>query len=244
MQLHFVNEAMKFSSANDIVDVLSYHKFLRQDRKDESRVGISARAVADMVGLYADRVMTIDSHFEQIQGFYKIPVDNLYSSKIFSEYVKKNCPGLLKDVVVMSPDVGGTTRARGFANRLGIEEIVIGNKYRPKAGEIGEDYRIVGEVEDKNVLIVDDIIDSGNTLVAASDAARKKGALKVYAYGTHGLFTEDARDSLSQKLDLVITSDSIYQPQHPKIEVIPLADLFAKAIYRTNEGESLSQLFE
>lgn len=244
MQLHLANYAMKFSSANEVVDVLPYHKFLRQDRKDESRVGINAKAVADMVGLYANRVLTIDAHFEQIPGFYDIPVDNLYSSITLSEHLKANHPELLEGLVVMSPDAGGTGRARGFANRLGVKKIVIGSKYRPKEGEVGEDYEIIGDVGGKDVLMIDDMIDSGDTLVKASDAARKGGAKKVYAYGTHGLFTENAREILSQKLDLVMTSDSIYQPPHQKIEVISLADLFAEAIYRTNEGESLSQLFE
>ena len=242
-QLHFVNHAMKFSSANEIVDVLPYHKFLRQDRKDESRVGVNAKAIADMIGLYADRVLTIDAHFEQIQGFYDIPVDNLYSSITLSEYLRERHPELLKNVVVMSPDVGGTTRARGFANKLGIEDIAIGHKHRPKPGEISEDYKIVGDVAGRDVLLIDDIVDSGGTLVTAAVTAKKLGAKQVYSYCTHGVFSEGARERMAGGLDLAIVSDSIYQPSHEGIEVMPLAPLFAEAIYRTNEGESLSELF-
>ncbi len=242
-QLHFANHAMKFSSANEIVDVLPYHKFLRQDRKDESRVGVNAKAVADMIGLYADRVLTIDAHFEQIQGFYDIPVDNLYSSITLSEYLKEKHSELLENVVVMSPDVGGTTRARGFANRLGVKDIVIGYKHRPKAGELSDDYKIVGEVAGKDVLLIDDIVDSGSTLITAAKTAKENGAKEVYSYCTHGIFSEGAREKMSEELDLVIVSDSIPQLPYPSIEILPLAKLFAESIYRTNEGESLSDLF-
>jgi ribose-phosphate pyrophosphokinase len=142
-QLIFANEVMKNSSADEIIDVLPYMKFSRQDRKDESRVSINSKAVADVISRYADRVLTLDAHFTQIQGFYSIPLDNLYSSKILLQHLREKHPDSLENIVVMSPDTGGTSRAKAFANTLGIEDIVIGYKYRPKAGEIGE-FRIIG----------------------------------------------------------------------------------------------------
>jgi len=244
MQLIFANEAMKNSSANEVIDVLPYLKFSRQDRKDESRVSINAKIIANTICLYANRVLTVDSHSSQIQGFYTIPFDNLYSSGMLVKYLKKRHASFLRDIVVMSPDAGGASRARAFADKLGIEEIVIGSKHRPKAGEIDE-YKITGNVKDKNVLIIDDIVDSGNTLIRAAREARRNGAKEIYAYCTHGVFSDNAYDKVSKELDLIIVSNSIYQKtRNDKVEIIKLDDFFAEAIYRTNEGKSLSKLFE
>ncbi len=242
-QIIFANEAMKNSSADEIIDVLPYLRFSRQDRKDESRVSINAKAIADVISLYADRVLTLDSHFTQIQGFYSTPLDNLYSSKILLKYLQEKHPDFLENIVVMSPDAGGTSRAKAFALKLGVKNIAIGYKHRPKEGEIDE-FKIIGNVSGMNVLIIDDIVDSGNTLIKTAQEARKEGAKKVYAYCTHGIFSENARDRISKEIDLMIVSNSIYQPENEKIEVIPLEDLFSQAIYRTNEGSSLSELFE
>lgn len=247
MELIFVNEAMKNSSANEIVDVLPYMKFSRQDRKDESRVSVNAVALADVIGMYSDkvstRVLTIDSHSSLLPSFYRIHFDNLYSSVLLHDYLKEKHPGLLNDIVVMAPDAGGASRAKAFASKLGIENIIIGYKYRKTAGEVSE-FKVVGEAKDRDILIIDDIIDSGNTLIEATKKLREEGARKVYTYCTHGLFSGDARERVSKELDLVIVSNSIPQPQHGKIDVMPLNDFFAEAIYRTNEGESLSALFE
>lgn len=243
IQLIFANEAMRNSSANEIINVLPYIKFGRQDRKDESRVSISAKAVAKVIGLYANRVLTLDAHFTQIQGFYDIPLDNLYSSRVLCNYLREKHPEFLKNIVVMSPDTGGTSRAKAFAVKLGIKNIVIGYKHRPQEGEVDE-FKIIGDVSGKNVLIIDDMVDSGNTLIKAAQTARKQGAKKVYAYCTHGIFSGDARDKIGKELDLIIVSNSIYQPQQDKIEVVSLNDFFAEAIYRTSRGKSLSELFE
>lgn len=243
MQLIFANEAMKNSSADEIIDVLPYIKFSRQDRKDESRVAINAKAIADVIGLYANRILTLDAHFTQIQGFYRIPLDNLYSSNVLLNYLTIKHKDFLKNLTIMSPDAGGASRAKAFATKLGVKDIVVGYKYRRSEGEVAE-FKIIGEVQDKNVLIVDDIVDSGNTLIEAAKKLRAEGAKKVYAYCTHGVFSENARERTSKELDLMIVSDSIYQPKYDKIEVIPLADFFAEAVYRTNEGLSLSELFE
>jgi ribose-phosphate pyrophosphokinase len=243
MELIFVNEAMKNSSANEIINVLPYTKFSRQDRKDESRVAVNAKALADVICLYANRVLTVDAHFTQIQGFYRIPLDNLYSSNVLLDYLKAKHKDFLGNIVVMSPDAGGASRAKAFATKLGIKDIVIGYKYRKSEGEVNE-FKIIGEVAGKNVLIVDDIVDSGNTLIEAARKLREEGAKKVYAYCTHGVFSKNAREKISKELDLMIVSNSIPQPKHEKIEVVPLNDFFTEAIYRTSEGFSLSELFE
>lgn len=242
LQLILVNEAMKNSSANEIVDVLPYMKFSRQDRKDESRVAVNARVLADTLSLYADRVLTIDTHCGQLPSFYRIPFDNLYSSRLLYEYLKQKHSQLLENTVVMSPDAGGTSRAKGFASKLGIENIVIGYKFRKKDGEIQE-FKVVGELKGENVLIIDDMIDSGGTIIEAAKSVRAMGAKKVYVYCTHGLFSK-GREEISRAVDRVFVTNSIPQLVHEKIEVIPLENLFAEAIYRTNEGSSLSQLFE
>jgi ribose-phosphate pyrophosphokinase len=158
------------------------------------------------------------------------------------DYLSKNHSTLLKNTVVMSPDAGGTSRAKGFATKLGIEDIVIGYKYRKKEGEIN-DFKVVGEVAGENVLIIDDMIDSGGTIVEAAKSVRKLGAKNVYVYCTHGLFSK-GRELLSGVVDKVFVTNSIPQPSSGNVEVIPLEELFAEAIYRNNCGMSLSQLFE
>jgi ribose-phosphate pyrophosphokinase len=242
LQLAFANEAMKNSSANEVVDVLPYMKFSRQDRKDESRVSVNARVLSDMLSLYTNRVITIDTHSAQLPSFYKIPFDNLYSSRLLHEYLAKNHADLLTNTIVMSPDAGGTSRAKGFASRLGVEDIVIGYKLRKKEGEIHE-FKVVGEVAGQDVLIIDDMIDSGGTLIEAAKGVRAMGAKKVYVYCTHGLFSK-GKDELGKYIDKIFVTNSIPQTPHEKLEIVPLEGLFAEAIYRTNEGLSLSQLFE
>lgn len=242
LQLAFVNEALKNSSANEIVDVLPYLKFSRQDRKDESRVAVNARVLSDVLSLYAHRVLTIDAHSSQLPSFYRIPFDNLYSSRLLFDYLSKNHSELLQNTIVMSPDAGGTSRAKAFASRLGIEDIVIGYKFRKKEGEIKE-FKVIGEVKGENVLIIDDMIDSGGTLIEAAKSVRAMGAKKVYVYCTHGIFSK-GREDVGKAVDRVFVTNSIFQVPHEKIEIIPLEELFAEAIYRNNEGQSLSQLFE
>lgn len=241
LELVFVNEALRYASANEIIDVLPYIKFSRQDRKDESRVAVNARALADAISIHADRVLTIDAHSALLPSFYRIPFDNLYSSRLLYEYLKIKHPEILKNSKVMSPDVGGTSRAKAFSLKLGIEDIVIGYKYR-KGGEVN-DFKIVGSVKNRDILIVDDMIDSGDTLIKAKKASKDAGAKNVYVYCTHGLFTEGL-EKVCKEVDLMMVTNSIPQQEHNRLEVIPLNDLFVEAIYRTNEGLSLSELFE
>lgn len=243
LQLHLINEALRNSSAHEIVNVFPYMRFSRQDRKDESRTSISAKALKDIIQPYANRVLTVDVHNPAIQGFYEIPFDNLYSAPTVADVLQTHHSALLEDLVVMSPDAGGGQRAQAFARRLHLEgNIAIGYKVRPREGEVAS-IRILGEVRRKKILMIDDIIDSGNTLIKAAAAVREQGAKRVYAYCTHALFTEGIK-KVAVAFDRLFISDTLKTSPHQKVEVISLVPLFADAIHRTNEGLSLSKLFE
>lgn len=241
--LCMVNHTLKTSAANEIIDVMPYMRFTRQDKKDESRVPITPVLIADNAKTYIDRVMTVDVHNPSIAGFFNpVSFDNLYSFQITTDYLKEKHPEILKDVTIMSPDAGGTARARAFAKRAGTKDIAIGYKFRETAGTVSS-LEVLGDVSGRNVLIVDDMIDSGGTLVKAVEAARKKGAKKVYAYATHGLFTKGI-NHIVDAVDGLFVGDTLKQESHPKLHIISFAELFAEAIYRTHIGESLSELFE
>ena len=241
-ELCFINQALRNSSAQDIIDVLPYHRFSRQDKKDESRVPIGAKVVADAIGLYANRVLTIDVHNPAIQGFYSIPFDGLDSHPTLATQLNKNSPEILEDLVIMSPDEGGVKRARGCAEKLNIKDFAIRDKYRKVAGEVGGSRGILGDVKDKNVLIVDDILDSGGTLIKATKSCKDRGAKKVYAYCTHGLFTEGV-EVFNSHLDNLYIADTLKVPDTENIQKISIAPLLGEAIYRISVGESLSALF-
>lgn len=246
LELALVNEALYNSSAAEITNVLPYLRFSRQDRKDKSRVAVNAKVVANVINSYANRVLTLDVHSPQIALAYNVPFDNLYSFPIVIRYLMKNYSQSLENLVLMGPDVGGAKRVEAFKNRLerdGIKtDIAIGYKYRPKEGEVAE-FRMIGDVAEKNVLIVDDIIDSGKTLIEAAKELKKKGAKKIFAYATHGLFTEGI-DKVTENFEKIFVGNTLALPRSKKIEVISFANLFAEAIYRISQGKSLSELFE
>lgn len=248
MQLAFINYALKFSSAKMVIDIFPYLLFSRQDRKDESRVAINARVIADIVSLYADRVITCDLHAPQIQGFYNIPLDNLYSFPYAIKYIFNNYPEISDDLVIMSPDAGGVERARAFLKRFTKEfkknaNLVFCYKHRSQTGDIDE-YRLVGDVKEKNILIIDDIVDSGNTLINASQLVKEKGGKNVFAYATHAIFSEGF-EKLKPYFNKFFISNTRNIDNIPEyIEIIDLSDLFVDAIYRISTGQSLSQLFE
>lgn len=230
------------SDAREVTAVLPYLRFARQDRKDAPRVPISSRVIADAVQPYIARAISVDIHNPAIQGFYRIPFENLHTFLLVAAYLKKKHAEILQNMVIMSPDAGGAGRARKFAQCIGSEDVVIGYKVRKTAGEVAA-FRLLGDVSGKQVLIIDDIIDSGGTLIAACKRAREMGATKVYAYATHGLFTKGIEQF--QAFDKVFVSDSLYNDyKHPLLSVIPLAPLFAEAIHRITQGESISALFE
>jgi ribose-phosphate pyrophosphokinase len=243
-ELVFILEATSFSSPKEVNVVLPYMRFSRQDRKDESRVGVSAKAVADIVSLYADRGMTVDLHAPQIQEYFSIPFDNLPSVMSMINYLQKHHKDILNNLVVVAADLGGGKRVEMIVKRLaerGIKAgIALGHKTREKDDEVAKTI-IIGNVEGKNCLIVDDIIDTGNTMVSAAKKLKESGAAKVFAYGTHCLFADGIEKF--KVFDKILAADTFKVPQADNIEVVSLAHLFGEAIYRTAVGKSLSVLF-
>ncbi len=236
-------DAAKRASAKRITAVIPYFGYARQDRKDQPRVSITAKLIANLLtGAGADRVLTMDLHAAQIQGFFDIPLDHLYGSIIFSGLFDK-----IKDnLVVVSPDVGGIKMARSYAKRLHASLVVI-DKRRPKQN-LAEVVNIIGSVKDKDVLLVDDLIDTAGTFVGAINALKKQGAAKIYGAITHPLLSGPALERIhNSQLTKLYVSDSISLNDHvksDKIEVITASDIFAEAIQRTFKNESISSLFD
>ena len=244
-ELAFALEAMTFSSPEEINVVLPYLRFARQERKDESRISVNAKVVADIVSLYATRGITVDLHAPQVQEYFQIPFDNLYSFPMLIYYLKEFHPEILENLVVVSPDLGGGKRAEALAKRLqkiGVNaEIAFGHKTKVRDNEV-EKVMIIGDVCGKNCLVVDDIIDTGGTMIKTAEVLRNAGAKTVYAYGTHGLFTQGT--DRFKVFDKVIVSDTLKSPEGSNVEVLSLVGLFGEAIYRIVRGESLSVLFD
>ena len=237
-------EATTFSSPKEVNVVLPYTKFSRQDRKDESRVSVNAKALADTVSLYATRGLTVDLHAPQIQEYFGVPFDNLLSVISLINYLRKNHAEILQDLVLVSPDLGGAKSVEAIVRifrQMGIDaRIALGHKVRGGADEITK-MVIIGEVENKNCLIVDDIIDTGGTMAKTAEKLKEKGAKKVYGYATHCLFTDGIEKF--KVFDKVIVSDTLKTPKAENFEVMSLIKLFGEAIYRTATGQSLSVLF-
>jgi ribose-phosphate pyrophosphokinase len=247
MELLIMIDAMRRSSARRITAVLPYFGYARQDRRASGRTPISAKLVSNLITeAGAHRVLTLDLHAGQIQGFFDIPTDNLFAVPVLTRDIKATYD--LENVVVVSPDVGGVVRARALAKRLNDRNLAIVDKRRERAGE-SEVMNIVGDVDGKDCLLIDDIVDSGGTLCNAADALLAQGASSVTAYITHGVLSGGAVDrvSSSQLKELVIT-DSI-QPSTKvlsarNIRVVTTAPLIGEAINRTSLEESVSSLFD
>jgi ribose-phosphate pyrophosphokinase len=242
LELLILIDAARRASAKRITAVIPYYGYGRQDRKDQPRVSITAKLAANLiVTAGADRVITMDLHAAQIQGFFDIPLDHLYASAVFSDYFrKKNIPNL----AVVSPDVGGIKIARSYAKRLEADLILI-DKRRPRANEV-EVMNVIGNVEGKNVLIVDDLIDTAGTFVNAVAAVKQHGAKDVYGACTHPILSGKAieRIDASEVKSLVVTDSIVVREQSPKIEFRSVAKLFAEAIIRTHNNQSISSLFD
>ncbi len=242
MELLIMIDAARRSSAAQINAVIPYFGYARQDRKDMPRVSITSKLIANLLMTAgADRVITMDLHASQIQGFFDIPVDHLYASGVFLNYFRKmNIPNL----AVASPDVGSIKMARAYAKRLQADLILI-DKRRPKQN-VAEVMNIIGEVKDKNILIIDDLMDTGGTFVNAVEALKGKGAKEIYGACTHPILSGDALERINNSaVTKVIVSDTIpLKIQSPKIEVLSVAKIFAEAIIRTNKNESISSLFD
>jgi ribose-phosphate pyrophosphokinase len=246
MELLIIIDALRRSSARRITAVVPYFGYARQDRKTGSRTPISAKLVANLIThAGADRVLTLDLHAGQIQGFFDIPTDNLYASPEMTRDIRERFD--LSKVMVVSPDVGGVLRARGLAKRINAPLAII-DKRRERPGE-SEVMHVIGDVEGRTCILIDDIIDSGGTVVNAADALLEQGATEVAAYITHGVLSGGAvaRIANSRLKELVIT-DSI-QPTEavkaaPNIRVLSIATLIGEAIARTAAEESVSSLFD
>jgi ribose-phosphate pyrophosphokinase len=246
MELLIIIDALRRASARRITAVIPYFGYARQDRKSGSRTPISAKLVANLITQAgADRVMTVDLHAGQIQGFFDIPTDNLYASPVMVRDIKERFE--LKQLMVVSPDVGGVVRARGLAKRIDAPLAII-DKRRERAGE-SEVMNVIGEVDGRTCILIDDIVDSGGTLVNAADALLDSGATDVYAYISHGVLSGGAvaRVTASQLKELVIT-DSIQPTEAVRvarnIRVLSIATLIGEAIGRTASEESVSSLFD
>ncbi len=244
-EIAFVNDAMRFSTPSLVVDVFPYLRFARQDRKDESRTSVNSKVIAKIVSNYADRGLTIDLHAPQIQEYFDIPFDNLYSFPVLIDYLQKNHNNLLNNLVVFSPDAGGVGRVRSFTKRLNQKlnigaTIGFGNKIRERKNQV-EKIDIIGDVKGKNILTLDDILDTGGTLSLLEKELRRNGAKEVYSYVTHGLFTKGIGHLRS--FDRLIVGNTI-KNEYKEIETMDLSKLFGEAIYRTVVGESLSVLFD
>jgi len=244
MELLLLIDAAKRASAARVTAVVPYFGYGRQDRKDQPRVAIGAKLCANMmVAAGADRVISIDFHQHQIQGFFDIPVDHLYAAPVLTKYARELG---LEDLVVVAPDVGAAKMARGTGRRLGASFAII-DKRRPKANQ-SEVLNVVGDVEGKNCLIVDDMVDTGGSLANAVSALVDRGAAKVYAAATHALLSGEAASRLQDApLEEMIVTNTIHIPEEkrfPKLRVLSVADLLAKAIDHVHSNESVSQLFE
>ncbi|GHT34206.1 ribose-phosphate pyrophosphokinase [Bacteroidia bacterium] len=242
MELLLMIDAAKRASAHSIIAVVPYFGWARQDRKDKPRVSIAAKLIADMLSTAGiDRLITMDLHADQIQGFFDVPVDHLYASSVFLEHIKKELP--LENLVIATPDVGGTKRASSYSKYLGTP-MVICHKSRLRANEVAE-MRIIGDVEGLDVLLVDDIVDTAGTITKAADLMIANGAKSVRAIASHAVMSDPAAERVEESaLTEIIFTDSIpYCKKCSKVKVLPIADMFAGAILRVMNNESISSLY-
>jgi ribose-phosphate pyrophosphokinase len=248
MELLIMTDALRRSSAARITAVIPYFGYARQDRRAKARTPISAKLVANLIETAGvDRVLTLDLHAAQIQGFFDIPVDNLYASPVFALDIEHHFRGQMEDLMVVSPDVGGVARARELAKRINAPLAIV-DKRREKAGEIAG-MTVIGNVTGKKCIIVDDICDTAGTLCKAAEVLMENGATEVHSYITHGVLSGPAVERIKNSVmkSLVIT-DSIEQGERvkaaPNIRVVPTAPMFAQAILNIWNGTSVSSLFE
>ena len=242
MELLIMTDALKRSSAKSITAIVPYYGYARQDRKAAPRVPISAKLVANLMETSGiTRMVTVDLHASQIQGFFDIPVDNLYGAILFMDYIKsKN----FKNPIIASPDIGGVSRARYFANKLGLDMVIV-DKRREKANE-AEVMNIIGNVEGKDVILIDDMVDTAGTMVKAAAALKKLGATSVMACCTHPVLSGPAFERLENgALDELVVSNTIPMlKESNKIKVLSTASMLGEVIRRVHNNESVNSLFE
>ena len=246
MELLICIDALRRSSAKNITAVIPYFGYARQDRKVVPRTAISAKLVSNLItNAGAHRIVTVDLHAGQIQGFFDIPVDNLFSTPIFSKHIKKYISN--KNIICVAPDVGGVERARALGQKLNVGLAIV-DKRRPAPGK-SQVMNIIGNVKGKNCLLIDDIIDSGGTIVNAAKALKEKGAKDVYVYVTHGVLSGNAVEQINNsKIKKLILTDTIDNSnkikKSSKIVVLSISNLMAEAIKRISNSTSVSDLFK
>ena len=246
MELLVALDAVRRGSASRITAVIPYFGYARQDRKSGPRTPISAKLVANLITVAgADRVLTMDLHAGQIQGFFDIPLDNLFAAPVFIRHIEENFDN--GDLVMVSPDVGGVVRTRAFAKRLNTDLAII-DKRRERAG-VSEVMHIIGDVKDRTCILVDDIVDSGGTLCNAAEALKNAGAKSVHAYITHGVLSGGAVSRISSSpLESMVITDSILSTEAVRvasnIKQISIAPLMGEAIERISDARSVSSLFD
>ncbi len=241
MELLLMIDAAKRASARSIVAVIPYFGWARQDRKDKPRVSIGAKLVADLLSVAGiDRLITMDLHADQIQGFFDIPVDHLYASGVFVPYIASL---KLENLVIAAPDVGGSKRASSYAKYFNVP-LVLCNKQRLKANEVAS-MQIIGDVKGKNVVIVDDMVDTAGTITKAADIMMEAGATSVRAIASHCVMSGPASDRVqASALEEMVFTDSIpYTNRCAKVKQLSIADLFAETIRRVEENESISSQY-
>ncbi len=246
MELLLCIDALKRSSAKNITAVIPYFGYARQDRKVVPRTSISAKLVSNLItNAGADRVVTVDLHAGQIQGFFDIPVDNLFATPIFAKHIKRKIKS--NNIICVAPDVGGVERARALGKKLDVGLAIV-DKRRPSPGK-SQVMNVIGNVKNKICILTDDIIDSGGTIVNAADALLKRGAKEVHVYATHGVFSGDAVKKIkNSKIKNLVITDSIDSSDKFKkvrnIEVLSISILLAEAIKRISNSTSVSDLFK
>ena len=247
IELLLMIDALRRASAGRITAVVPYFGYARQDRRVRSaRVPISAKVVADtMVGVGVDRVLTVDLHAEQIQGFFTVPVDNVYASSVLNADIVR-CE--YENLIVVSPDIGGVVRARAIAKQLDDADLAIIDKRRPRANE-AEVMNLIGDVEGRTAILVDDMVDTAGTLCTAANALKERGALKVVSYCTHAVLSGKALDNIKHsQIDELVVTDTIPLSSEAlalgKIRQLTIADLLAESIRRVSNEESISALFD
>lgn len=244
MELCVMVDAARRASAGRITAVIPFFGYARQDRKDQPRVPITAKLVANLLTASGvDRVLTMDLHAAQIQGFFDIPVDHLYAKPVMIKHLRENCVKDLKNLVVVSPDVGGVKMARGYSEALGAQLAIVA-KNRVNATKV-EAMSVIGDVANRDVLLVDDMTETAGTLCAAADILKKNGAKRVFACVTHGVLGDMARERLANsQIERLLTTDTVPQIDTPKLDTVSVGDLLGQAVRRIHDGESVSSLFD
>ncbi|MCD8216329.1 MAG: ribose-phosphate pyrophosphokinase [Clostridiales bacterium] len=247
MELLIMIDACKRASAGRINAVIPYYGYARQDRKARPRDPISAKLVADMITTAgADRMLTMDLHCAQIQGFFDIPVDHLRGNTLLTDYYESKFEDNMENLVAVSPDLGSVARTRAFAEKLNIPIAII-DKRRPRPN-VSEIMNIIGDIKGKDAILVDDMIDTAGTICNAANAIKERGANSVYACCTHGVFSDSALEKIEKSaIDQLLMLDTIRFPAEnmlPKIKILSTAKIFADAIYRIHEGLPISRLYD